>query len=441
MSRILIASIQVTGHVLPALPIARVLVERGHEVWFYTGAKFRAKVEATGATYLPMSPQYDYDDSKMSEVFPERDRLKGLSQLKFDLKHAFIDAARGQLADLEPVIQRLQPDLMLTDPAFTGGMPLRYRFDIPLVLYGILPLTATSRDTAPYGLALLPDNSPLGRLRNRALNWFSEKVVMGDVQRYAANVMSELGVPNVPFHLFDFAAEADLFLQFTDEAFEYPRSDLKGEIHFVGPILPSLSMSDFTPPSWWAEMIESRKPVVHVTQGTLATDSAQLIRPTLQALADEDVLVIVATGGKPAESIGMDPLPANARVEPFIPYGPFLPHVDVMVTNGGYGGVHLALANGIPLVVAGASEDKPEVANRVAWSGVGLNLKTGRPTPAQIKSAMRRILSDPTYREHARQMQARFLSHDAPNEAADLMEALIARWKAKATVEGVAAKA
>jgi UDP:flavonoid glycosyltransferase YjiC (YdhE family) len=30
-----------------------------------------------------------------------------------------------------------------------------------------------------------------------------------------------------------------------------------------------------------------------------------------------------------------------------------------MVTNGGYGGVQAALANGVPLVVAGATEEKP----------------------------------------------------------------------------------
>jgi hypothetical protein len=52
----------------------------------------------------------------------------------------------------------------------------------------------------------------------------------------------------------------------------------------------------------------------------------------------------------------------------------------VMVTNGGYGGVQMALSYGVPLVVAGASEDKPEVGARVAWSGAGLNLKTGKPS-------------------------------------------------------------
>jgi UDP:flavonoid glycosyltransferase YjiC (YdhE family) len=41
-----------------------------------------------------------------------------------------------------------------------------------------------------------------------------------------------------------------------------------------------------------------------------------------------------------------------------------------MVTNGGYGGVQMALSYGVPLVVAGASEDKPEVAP--VWRGAVL---------------------------------------------------------------------
>ena len=74
----------------------------------------------------------------------------------------------------------------------------------------------------------------------------------------------------------------------------------------------------------------------------------------------------------------------TSRLERFIPHDLLLPHVDVMVTNGGYGGVQQALANGVPLVVAGDSEDKPEVAARVQWSGAGVNLHTGRPSPAMV---------------------------------------------------------
>lgn len=37
MARFLIGTVPVGGHVSPALPIARQLVERGHSVWWYTG--------------------------------------------------------------------------------------------------------------------------------------------------------------------------------------------------------------------------------------------------------------------------------------------------------------------------------------------------------------------------------------------------------------------
>ena len=57
-------------------------------------------------------------------------------------------------------------------------------------------------------------------------------------------------------------------------------------------------------------------------------------------------------------------MPDNVRVAEMLPYSELLPKTDLMVTNGGYGGVQMALANGVPLVVAGAREDKPEVAAR-----------------------------------------------------------------------------
>ncbi len=140
----------------------------------------------------------------------------------------------------------------------------------------------------------------------------------------------------------------------------------------------------FEPPAWWGEL-ENGRPVVHVTQGTVATEAQQLIVPTIKALAGAGALLVVTTGGKPVVRIGLGELPANVRVESFVPHPLLLPHVDVMVTNGGYGGVQTALAHGVPLVVAGASEDKPEVANRVQWAGVGVNLRPCPPRPRAIR--------------------------------------------------------
>jgi UDP:flavonoid glycosyltransferase YjiC (YdhE family) len=109
-------------------------------------------------------------------------------------------------------------------------------------------------------------------------------------------------------------------------------------------------------------------------------------------------------------------LPANARLERFIPHDRLLPHVDVMVTNGGYGGVQQALANGVPLVVAGDSEDKPEVAARVHWSGAGVDLRTGSPSKAMVSRAVRRVLTHPSYRRRARALQAEIAASDPLGE-------------------------
>jgi UDP:flavonoid glycosyltransferase YjiC (YdhE family) len=59
MARFLIGTIAATGHVNPALPIARQLVQQGHEVWWYTGKGLKDKVEATGAHHVSIGRGID----------------------------------------------------------------------------------------------------------------------------------------------------------------------------------------------------------------------------------------------------------------------------------------------------------------------------------------------------------------------------------------------
>jgi MGT family glycosyltransferase len=239
---------------------------------------------------------------------------------------------------------------------------------------------------------------------------------------YLNEICGRLGLPPTNKGIFDGALSPFLYLQGSTQAFEYHRSDLAPQVHFIGPFLPA-APRDFRPPAWWDDL-KAGRPVVHVTQGTFATDSANLIVPAIKALAGEDVLVVATTGGKPVSSVGFDSLPANARLEEFIPYYHLMPHVKVLVTNGGYGGIQCALANGVPIVVAGQTEDKAEIARRVEWAGVGINLKTSAPKPEQIRQAVRKVMSDSEYRRKVVRVQADFARHDAPTEAAELLEQL-----------------
>ncbi|MGC0367771.1 glycosyltransferase [Microbacterium sp. SLBN-111] len=165
--------------------------------------------------------------------------------------------------------------------------------------------------------------------------------------------------------------------------------------------------------------------VVHVTQGTIDNhDFGRLVGPTLAALADRPVTVVVSAGGRAVEDLG--PLPANARAASYLPYDALLPRTDVFVTNGGFGGVQAALAAGVPVVVAGDTEDKPEVAARVGWTGAGIDLRTGTPSPADVARAVDAVLADRSYRAAASRLAADAARHDALAEITQhLLEAQV----------------
>ena len=300
-----------------------------------------------------------------------------------------------------------------------------------------MPYTSNSRDTAPFGVALQPGTGPLLRARNATMNWATEHFALSDIQRFARRRLAEAGSGGsggsdgsgrsvgFPGYFIDLQPKvADAYLQETVAGFEYPRSDLAPSVRFVGPILPSPEPS-FEEPPWWPEL-QGDRPVVHVTQGTLDNaDLGRLLLVTTRALADDHVLVVATTGGPDPEPLRAG-MPSNVRLERFVPHGLLLPHVDVMVTNGGYGGVQQALANGVPLVVAGDSEDKPEVAARVQWSGTGINLHTGRPSPAMVRRGVRRVLGRDSYRKRAQALQAEIAATDPLGTISDTLAELCA---------------
>ena len=99
-----------------------------------------------------------------------------------------------------------------------------------------------------------------------------------------------------------------------------------------------------------------------------------------------------------------------------MPFAALMPHVSAMISNGGYGGLHFALAHGVPLVVAGASEDKPELVARVNWTSVGVGLRTQRPRPERLRAAVRRVLSDPTYGGRATALKHEMAAYGGPRD-------------------------
>jgi MGT family glycosyltransferase len=433
VAEILFAASPPIGHVAPLLSVARALVDRGDDVTFLTSARHADKIRAIGAIPHPLQYGGDYDDSSFDADLPGRVETSGVARVNFDVKHVFIRSMPHQAAALEEVMATQHFDAIVADAFFLGILPMllgKRTSRPPILAYSTTPLFLTSRDTAPGGPGILPGTGVLGRMRNRALSVVTQKVMLRSSHRAADTMLAALGLPKLPVFVLDSAILADRVIAPTIPEFEYHRSDLPDHVRFVGAVTPPPA-EDFVAPRWWNELTADR-PVVHVTQGTIDNaDLSRLIEPTIDALADEDVTVVVTTGGRPTSQL-RSPLPPNVFVSEFIPHDILLPLVDVMVTNGGYGAVQRALVTGVPLVVAGNTEDKPEVAARVEYFGAGVNLRTGVPTAADVRRAVRSVLNDATYRQNARRLQSAYGRRDGVDEIATLVDEAIAERRMEA---------
>lgn len=419
MSRFLIATTPVPGHTAPTAVLARSLVERGHEVVWYTGAAFAEPARAVGAQHVPVRPEHDWSVLDPHDVVPALRAATGLTQVRLAFMRLFIDSAPGVLDDLERIHADFGADVVVANSLVIAdtwlherGGPVNAR--VSTTMYGLY-----SRDTAPFGLTKMPSSSGLGRARNALMNAAHRKIAFRPVNRHLDDVRESVGLPRQHRAVLDTVMSPYLWLQDTVPSFEYPRSDLPPQVHFIGPLLPPAS-PDFVPPDWWNDVTGAAR-VVLVTQGTVRNDDTTLFTPAIEALADVNAQVVLATGGG-ARALP-ETLPANVRVVDYVPFAELMPHVDAFVTNGGYGGVQMALAHGVPIVVAGATEDKPEVAARVAWSGTGVRI-AGRPTAGAIRRAVHEVVCIDSYRTNARRLATEIASYDAAATGAALLEQL-----------------
>jgi UDP:flavonoid glycosyltransferase YjiC (YdhE family) len=405
--------------------IGQHLAHCGHRVDMLTGARFAGQVRSADMRFLPLPPD-GVISSEPAGVTLDRPPVPRVVRKwqrgRMELRSLFITPMAAQFQALTAALADAAApgaDAILVDVGFTGVLPLLLGAAArpPIVVCNMTPLMLCSADTAPFGMARQPDAG----VDYRGMNWVVHHVLFGGTQARANRALNGLGSDPIPVFLPDWPRLADQMLQLSVPALEYPRADLPDSVIFTGPVLPA-SPPDMTLPTWWPDLAAARA-VIHVTQGTWDNaDLGRLIGPAIRGLAADDVLVVASTGGRPAGAVP-GAVPGNVRIAEFLPYDLLLPAVDVMVTNGGYSGVQHALACGVPLVVAGDTADKAEVAARVAYNRCGVDLHDGMPTGAAVAAAVREVLADGEYRRQARRLGRDIAATDPLGTIADAVTA------------------
>jgi len=417
MARFLLTAMPYTGHVTPLTAVAAELVDRGHDVRFYTGSRHRTRVERAGARLVPWERAPDFDENDLPATFPRLVGKKGFAQMLINMVDCFIRTAPAQVQDLAAEWEREPWDALAADETSVGAALFSECRRMPWTTVGILPLNLVGPGGPPSGLGVTPGTGTIGRTRDAVLRGLAP-VLSRSLVRALDEAERQVGLPPSGRVLDRLVFSPTRIAASGSPDLDYGRTDRPSSLRFVGEIAAHVP-SDAALPGWWGDL--DGRTVVLVTQGTQNIDPRDLVRPALEALEGRDVIV-VATTGIPGRDTFPFPVPANTRVTGFVPFADLLPRVDLAITNGGWGGTLALLAHSIPLVVAGGDLDKPEVAARVAWSGAGVNLRTGRPRASAVAAAVDRVLGESSFREAAVAVGKRLRDLGGARTVANLLE-------------------
>jgi MGT family glycosyltransferase len=185
----------------------------------------------------------------------------------------------------------------------------------------------------------------------------------------------------------------------------------------------------------WVNDLSHEKPVIWLYTGNPSYgrfgswgDSAIVLELCIEALASEDVQVVVTTGhhGLPKR---LSRLPANFRHEPYVPGLAMAQRSELLIHHGGYGSCQTGLYTGTPAVIIPTFSERESNARRVAAVGAGefvslsdRDSRTKQDLVNEVRSKITRVLSESSYATHAGEISKKMQEYGGAAYATDLIE-------------------
>ncbi len=359
--RILISTRKGAGHFGPLVPFAKALLRDNHEILVAAPSSAAPMIAAAGMDHHPIP---DPPPEKRAEIFAEADGLPTDDANARVIGDVFIRIdSRAAYPHVLDAVERWSPDLVMFEETENAAPLAAEAAGVPAVCVGISLRTATFKFRPVIASALDDVRADLGLAPDPELERFLDTP-------YFTLTPPSMEHPGL--------AEGDDALRFREPDAHPPR-----------PL-----------PAWWPN---GEAPLVYLTFGSVAPTMDYfpgVYRDAIDALAMLPVRVLV-TVGRDRDPRELGPLPPSVHVARWVPQADVMPHAAAIVCHGGYGTVRAGLAAGVPMVVLPLFADQPYNARRVAELGAGIALEPGTDG---LTDAVRSLITDPSYRQAARQV-------------------------------------
>jgi UDP:flavonoid glycosyltransferase YjiC (YdhE family) len=385
--RALFSSTSGLGHVLPMVPLAAAMRERGHDVLWATGNEARPQLKAASFPSIAAGRPVAERQAEYRRRWPESAALVGKALPDHMFPRLFgAVSAPTMLDDLTPLLDHWQPDVVVHDAADFAAPILAAMAGVPNVTHGfgsvtpIQRVTAAAAETAPLWRAHGLEPRPFGGLYD--------------------HLYLDIYPPSM---------QTDDFLYIE-------------RIQLLNPVSLTADASDERRSAMTTVSGDAPR-VVYLTFGTVFN-----INPTfaaaVEALARFKDAEIFVTVGPAGDVDAFGPQRDHVHIQRYVPQAELLPRCSAVVSHAGSGTLLGSLALGIPQVCLPQAADQFHNAEACADAGAGIALIGAEATTDAIETALRRVLTDKDFRRHAQDIGAEIEAMPPANHAAAVIEEL-----------------
>ena len=172
-----------------------------------------------------------------------------------------------------------------------------------------------------------------------------------------------------------------------------------------------------------SELPEGGPPLVYLTLGTVFNHLG-VFRAAVDALSELPIRLLVAVGPS-GDPLALDPLPSNVWVRRWVNQAQVLGSCQVVVSHGGSGTFLGALAHGLPQLCLPQAADQFRNSEGGVDSGAALALSPDESGPESIRRAANRLLTEDSFRLHARRVAAEIHAMPSPAEVVEALQRLV----------------
>lgn len=375
------------GHTNPTLNLVRALTEAGHQVYYFSFALFREKIERAGAVFIGCDgADFEMEDKENADRVGKD--VAFATELLVSSTLALDEMITARIAEI-------QPDVIVSDSVAYWGKLAAMKHGIPYV-----------SSTTTFAFNRFSSRYMKHGIGETAKMLFAMPRVSRQIRR-----LQERGYP-VKGILEIIQNDNDTnTIVYTSKYFQPCSETFSERVRFIGP-----SIRDVQEP-----FAKTAERTVYISMGTVNQNRA-FYRNCIHALGRTDWQVILSMG---TNTDKFDELPDNIQVYETVDQMAVLSIADAFLTHCGMNSASEGLYFGVPLILFPQTPEQEAVAKRTEELGAGIRLRSIEES--DILEAVARALSNPSYKEGAVRISDSFRQCGGTSEAVAFLEEAAAR--------------